>query len=266
MKNYHIIGKDGKQAGPFPGEELVNRGVTRDTFVWCEGMSNWQKAGEVTELCAIFAPAAASTQPIQPKPAQQPAQAAFGQQQPQTFQQRPAAQQPAQGAFGQQQPAFGQQQPQAFQQRPAAQQPAQGAFGQQQPFGQQRPAFGQQQPQAFQQRPAQGAFGQRPAQPGFGQPVQPSTGLPNPAAGQTKPDSWLWLAICSTVLCCIPLGVVSIVFATQVDSKWAAGDFAGAEDASKKAKLWGIIAAGSGLLAGLLYFIFIMASGLLAAL
>ena len=231
MKNYHIIGKDGKQAGPFPGEELVNRGVTRDTFVWCEGMSNWQKAGEVTELCAIFAPAAASTQPIQPKPAQQPAQAAFGQQQPQTFQQRPAAQQPAQGAFGQQQPAFG-----------------------------------QQQPQAFQQRPAQGAFGQRPAQPGFGQPVQPSTGLPNPAAGQTKPDSWLWLAICSTVLCCIPLGVVSIVFATQVDSKWAAGDFAGAEDASKKAKLWGIIAAGSGLLAGLLYFIFIMASGLLAAL
>ncbi len=262
MKNYHIIGKNNQQAGPFPGEDLVKQGVTRDTFVWCEGMSDWQKAGEVDELCAIFAPASTATQPIQSKP-QQPvaAQPGFGAQQPQSFQQRPA------------QPGFGAQQPQSFQQRPA-----QPGFGAQQPQSfQQRPAqpgFGAQQPQSFQQRPVQPGFGaqqpqsfqQRPAQPGFGANVQPSTGLPDPTAGQTKPDSWLWLAICSTVLCCLPLGIVSIIFATQVDSKWAAGDYAGAEEASKKAKMWGFISAGSGLIFGIIYLIFVFATGFFSAL
>lgn len=245
MKNYHIIGKNGQQAGPFPGEDLAKQGVTRDTFVWCEGMANWQKAGEVEELCALFAPVNTATQPIQPKPQpapapQQPAQPGFGAQ-CQGFQQRPA------------QPGFGAQS-QGFQQRPT------------------QPGFGAQ-PQGFQQRPAQPGFGaqqpqtfQQPAQPGFGANVQPSTGLPNPTAGQTKPDSWLWLAICSTVLCCLPLGVVSIIFSTQVDSKWAAGDYAGAEEASKKAKMWGFISAGSGLVFGIIYFIFMLATGFLSAL
>ena len=52
-------------------------------------------------------------------------------------------------------------------------------------------------------------------------------------------------AILSTIFCCLPLGVVSIIFAAQVDSKYAAGDYAGAEESSKKAKqfmIWAIVA------------------------
>jgi hypothetical protein len=47
-------------------------------------------------------------------------------------------------------------------------------------------------------------------------------------------------AILSTICCCLPLGVVSIVFAAQVNSKWAVGDVAGAHASSRKAKTFAI--------------------------
>ena len=60
-----------------------------------------------------------------------------------------------------------------------------------------------------------------------------------------KPDSYLVWAVLSTLLCCVPLGIVAIVFAAQVDSKYAVGDFTGAQIASGRAKLWSILSAGS---------------------
>jgi hypothetical protein len=53
----------------------------------------------------------------------------------------------------------------------------------------------------------------------------------------------LVLSIISAIPCCgcLPLGVVAIVFAAQVDSKWNSGDFAGATDAANKAKMFSII-------------------------
>ena len=45
-------------------------------------------------------------------------------------------------------------------------------------------------------------------------------------------------AILSTVCCCPPTGIVSIVYAAQVNGKVAAGDLAGARKASGKAKIW----------------------------
>lgn len=72
---------------------------------------------------------------------------------------------------------------------------------------------------------------------------QPGQPYPSQPVAQ-PPNNYLVWAILSTVLCCLPLGVVSIVFSTQVNSKWAMGDVAGAQDASKKAKqfaLWALI-------------------------
>jgi succinate dehydrogenase/fumarate reductase cytochrome b subunit len=45
-------------------------------------------------------------------------------------------------------------------------------------------------------------------------------------------------AIAVTLLCCLPFGVVSIVYAAQVDSKFNAGDSQGAQKASDSAKTW----------------------------
>ena len=59
-----------------------------------------------------------------------------------------------------------------------------------------------------------------------------------PAPGGTPPNNYLVQAILVTIFCCLPFGIVGIVFAAQVNSKAAAGDYAGALDSSKKAKQW----------------------------
>lgn len=58
------------------------------------------------------------------------------------------------------------------------------------------------------------------------------------------PNYLVWailITVASLCLCCIVgtiPGIVAIVFASQVNSKLSAGDRAGAEQASKNAKLW----------------------------
>jgi hypothetical protein len=73
----------------------------------------------------------------------------------------------------------------------------------------------------------------------------------------------LVFAILTTIFCCQILGIVSIVFAAQVNSKWYAGDIQGALDASKNAKLWAWIAFGSGLIIAIIFSI-LAAFGVLA--
>lgn len=70
-----------------------------------------------------------------------------------------------------------------------------------------------------------------------------------------KPDNLLVWSILSTVLCCVPLGIVAIIFSNKVDTLWAQGDYAGAEDAAKKAKLFCFIALGVGLVFDFICFI-----------
>lgn len=56
-----------------------------------------------------------------------------------------------------------------------------------------------------------------------------------------KPSNYLILAIVTTFFCCQITGVVSIVYAARVNAKWDGGDFHGAMEDSKNAKLWGLI-------------------------
>lgn len=65
-----------------------------------------------------------------------------------------------------------------------------------------------------------------------------------------KPDSHLVWAILITLFCCMPLGIVSIVYSTKVDSYWAMGKQMEAQEASNKAKsfaVWGAVLGGIGL-------------------
>ena len=78
---------------------------------------------------------------------------------------------------------------------------------------------------------------------------------PPPATGATTTvPNYLVPAILS-IFCCWPLGIVAIIFAAQVNGKVAAGDLAGAADASKKAKLFSFIAIGIGVAFGLIYLL-----------
>ena len=75
--------------------------------------------------------------------------------------------------------------------------------------------------------------------------------------GQQLPEvnSHLVLAILTTLFCCLPLGIVSIIYAAQVGTKRAAGDYQGALDCSKKAATFGYVALGIGLVWIVIYAI-----------
>lgn len=69
------------------------------------------------------------------------------------------------------------------------------------------------------------------------------------------PNNLVW-AILTTLFCCLPLGIVSIVYASQVDGKRAAGDIVGAREAAGKARLWAILSAVSGPVLCLIWLMF----------
>ncbi|HEV7473146.1 MAG TPA: CD225/dispanin family protein [Pyrinomonadaceae bacterium] len=71
---------------------------------------------------------------------------------------------------------------------------------------------------------------------------------PSSAGASANIPNYLIPAILSTVFCCLPIGVASIIFATQVNSKLATGDIAGATESSRKAKMFMFIAVGLGVL------------------
>jgi hypothetical protein len=77
---------------------------------------------------------------------------------------------------------------------------------------------------------------------------------PPPAGGSATVPNYLIPAIIS-IFCCWPLAIPAIIFAVQVNNKVTAGDIAGAQDASKKAKMFSFIAIGLGLLGGIIWLI-----------
>jgi hypothetical protein len=98
-----------------------------------------------------------------------------------------------------------------------------------------------------------------PPPPGNYYPPPQGPGGPGGPTGQ--PDSNLVWGILVTVLCCLPLGIVSIVKATQVSGLWGQGRYAEAQkaaDDAKKFAMWGAIA---GVVVGVIYLIFTLVLG-----
>ena len=67
----------------------------------------------------------------------------------------------------------------------------------------------------------------------------------------------MW-AILATLFCCLPLGIVSIVFAAQVDTKWNRGDWNGAVESSGRARMWLIVSVVASVVVIIGYFLFIV--------
>ena len=94
------------------------------------------------------------------------------------------------------------------------------------------------------------------------------TPTPNYAPGQPTyqnapipPKSWLVESILVTLFCCLPLGIVGIIKASSVTSLYSAGNYAGAEQASKDAGRWTKIGFLCGAIGIILYVIFIVIIG-----
>ena len=86
------------------------------------------------------------------------------------------------------------------------------------------------------------------------------------AAGQnTNIANNLVFSILTTLFCCLPFGIVAIVYAAQVNGNVASGNIPAAQAASEKAKKWCWISFGCGLVGVILYFILMVAGALAGA-
>lgn len=123
--------------------------------------------------------------------------------------------------------------------------------------------------------------------PGFGggQPTQPMGGNTNPYQGTNQgygqgmtpnnqpininvttgpqrqpiapgcPNSWMWLSICTTLLCCLVTGIVACVYSSKVTTQWAMGDYEGAAKSSRTALIWNLVGVGLDAVIGILYVV-----------
>ena len=88
-------------------------------------------------------------------------------------------------------------------------------------------------------------------QPAYGQPDTAAAG--GAGRGGGPPPNYLVWAILTTLFCCLPLGIASIVFAAQVNSKYTAGDVAGARTSPSEAKQFAIWSAIVGVVVLVIY-------------
>jgi Interferon-induced transmembrane protein len=120
-------------------------------------------------------------------------------------------------------------------------------------------------------------YGAEPPQPpGYGAPP-PGYGAPPPYEGGAgygygapagaKPPTYRGLSITAAVVGVffslifgLPCGIVASVYGRRVDTAWAAGDAAGAATASRRARIW-LIVAGVFDAISIIAFIFIIAHG-----
>ncbi len=185
------INQDGVQEGPLTFEELKAKGLTRDAYVWREGLAEWVPVSSLAELTICLLPAAEVSQP---------ALSSAPEVLPEASEVAEDAEEPVAAAVP---PVLPPDEAVAPAVAPAA-----------------APVV----------LPAQ----QQPV------PAQPEQELP--------PTNLVW-AIITTVLCCVPCGVVAILYASKVSSALQSGDLAAARSASEKGAWWCI----GGIVAGIVF-------------
>ncbi|TRZ53394.1 DUF4339 domain-containing protein [bacterium] len=77
-------------------------------------------------------------------------------------------------------------------------------------------------------------------------------------SNQSPPKTWLLESILATLFCCLPLGIVGIVNAAKVETRFYAGDLDGANRLSADAKRYTTISFWIGLSVGIIYLIVII--------
>lgn len=94
----------------------------------------------------------------------------------------------------------------------------------------------------------------------YGLPSHPGEPQGGPQySQQPPPGSNLVWGILTTIFCCLPFGIVSIVKASKVNSLWATGAQEQARAAAADARKWAIIAAVTGVALSVLWGILLVA-------
>ena len=89
------------------------------------------------------------------------------------------------------------------------------------------------------------------------------------SAGAVPPSvniqTYLVPSILATVFCCLPFGIVSIVFASKANTCLANRDISGAQQNANTAKIWFWVAFGSGIVSCIFIFLLEFMAGMAAA-
>ncbi|MDQ0683484.1 hypothetical protein QF032_002512 [Streptomyces achromogenes] len=103
--------------------------------------------------------------------------------------------------------------------------------------------------------------GQEPPQ----EPNRPPDFSQRPTLQRPPPESYMTPAILVTLLCFLPTGIAAIVFASQVSAKNTSGDYEGAVQSSRKARILVLVSVGVGVVFWLFMIIAVSASDSSAA-
>ena len=83
---------------------------------------------------------------------------------------------------------------------------------------------------------------------------QPTVSSSPRAAMGPMPPTYLWQAIVVTLFCCLPFGIVAIIYSTGVTSAYNSGNYELALSKSKTASLWVNLGAGIWFVGFILWF------------
>ena len=85
--------------------------------------------------------------------------------------------------------------------------------------------------------------------------------MPPPPPPQFQPqqaaiNTWMVPAVLATIFCCLPFGIVSIVFASKANSALSVGNYQQAQVEADKAKTWFWVSFACGIVSGIIGTIF----------
>jgi len=69
----------------------------------------------------------------------------------------------------------------------------------------------------------------------------PGSAIPGSGAPAQAVSNYLVWSILATIFCCLPSGIVAIIYSSKVNSALALGNYGAALEASKKAKIWNLV-------------------------
>ena len=224
---YWII-KDGESKGPFTLEELQAMGISQTTKIWCKGMDNWTKAGETDIADALFAHVVDESEERSAESAEAPESEERSAESAEAPESEEQSAESAEASESEEQSAESAEAPEQPRMTPPPYNPA---LYSQPPYTPQQPPMPGYRPQPSPQQIYNDGY-RRGLEDGKKLDADTDT-------SKCPPSNMVW-AVLATVFCCMPAGIVSIVYASRVSGLYHKGDFVGAKRASDRAAYWAL--------------------------
>ena len=237
---YWII-KDGESKGPFTLEELQAMGISQTTKIWCKGMDNWTKAGETDIADVLFAHVvdeseersaesgeASESEELSAESGEALESEEQSAESGEALESEERSAESAEACESEERSAESGEAPEQPRMTPPPYNPA---LYSQPPYMPQQPPMPGYRPQPSPQQIYNDGY-RRGLEDGKKLDADTDT-------SKCPPSNMVW-AVLATVFCCMPAGIVSIVYASRVSGLYHKGDFVGAKRASDRAAYWAL--------------------------